>query len=323
MKKILLLILSVLIIAIFTCSLGGESSSGGGGGSTSSSSSSSSSTSSSDDMLSAVLDRIELDPTSIDNNGRINIKAFIKDGYDNIDYVNVYFFSPRQLTNNEGVRLWDWLDYDSVEDCFEGYIDIENYHEFGTWKIGEISIQDTDNKSCCYFIEPSMSNDHYSLSEYYGDPGEEVAEIEIIEVAVSNTTPDLDFPVMTGYTISPATVTDGETVNITVTITDTGGSGINGMYGGIRIDYFNGSKSSSTSGTDIGGGQYQCSIVMDSWYNDGIWYIDDIEIRDNADNITTYRYDDWINNDNLIMYHSDNENNYVITTFDVKSFVKN
>ena len=314
MKNSILIILSIFIIVVFSCPADGGSSSGGGGGADDTAS---------DEMLPAVIERIELDTISIDSSGTINIKVFIKDGYNNIDYVNVYLFSPRQLINREGVRLWDWLDYNTGEDCFEGSIDIENYHESGTWKIGEISVQDSDDHNCCYFIESSMSNTHYSLSEYYGDPVEEVTEIEIMEVNVTNTTPDLDFPEMTNYTISPFTVTDGDIVNVTIFVTDAGGSGIDDIYGGIGIDYPNGSKSSSKSGTHISGGQYQCSFNIDSWYNNGTWYIDDIEIKDNAGNKTTYKYDDWFDNDNLIRYYSDNEDNYVVTTFDVKSFVKN
>ncbi len=314
MKNILLLILTVFIIAIFSCSFGGGSSSGGGGNTGNPPETS--------DMLPAVIDRMELDTTNINTNGTINIKVFIKDGYDNIDYVNVYLFSPRQLINNEGVRLWEWLDYDVAEDCFKGSIELNTFHESGSWKIGEISVQDTDDKSCCYYIDSTLSNDYYSLSEYYGDPGDEVTEIEIIDVTVNNTTPDLDFPVMTAYTISPPEVNDNETVTITVDVSDAGGSGIDVVYVGISIEFPNGSHSTSSGCTDIGGGKFRYTNVMESSDEDGTWHIDDIEIRDNAGNITTYEFDDWIDNDNLIMYHSDNEDNYIVTGFDVKSFVK-
>ena len=170
-----------------------------------------------------------------------------------------------------------------------------------------------------------MSNIYYSLSEDYGDPGEEVTEIEIIEVTVSNTTPDLDFPVMTNYTLTPSTVTDGDTVTITVDVSDAGvTSGIGEVYAGVSLELpSDDSLGALTSCIDIGGGLYQGTFFMDNFYENGTWCVDEIEIRDNAGNITTYDYDDWIDNDNLIRYYSDNEDNYIVTTFDVKSFVKN
>lgn len=311
MKKIILILESILILfLIFSCSTPGSGSSSG-------------EKDSSKKNIREIVKNIEIAPDSIDTNGIINIKVFLKDDSPEINYICVYLYSPRELTNNEGVVLWESLSYDDVEGCFIGTININNYHESGIWKIGEVWIEDKDGNDYKYEIESSYSNDFYTLSRNLNDQYK-LTNLQIKELGVTNTTPDLDFPELNSYLLEPGIINGNGIVTITIKTKDNiGGTGISDVYAGIKIKYKDGSQSILTSGSyDIAIDSYICNITLRNSDQKGTWYIDEIELRDYAGNKISYKYDSFKNSSNLIKYLSDNNDNYQVTDFIIERVIK-
>ncbi len=312
MKKIIIILESLLILLlIFSCS---TPASGG----------LSEEKDSNKKNIREIVKNIEISPESIDSNETINIKVFLKNDSPEINYICIYLYSPRELLNNEGVVLWETLSYDDAEDCFKGTITINNYHETGTWKIGEIWIEDINDNDYTYEIISKYTKVFYTLSQNSEDQYK-ITNIQIKELAVSNTTPDLDFPELDSYSMEPGTINESGIVTITIKAIDNiGGTGIYDVYAGIVIDYMNGSQSILTSGSyDIVTNSYICNITLENNDKKGTWYIDEIQLRDYAGNETSYKYDSYKSNSNLIKFLSDNNDNYHVTGFIIERIIKN
>lgn len=313
MKKLIIIFESILVLfLIFSCSTPGSEGSYG-------------EKESSKKNIREIVKKAEITPLKIDANGTVNIKVFLKEDFPEINYICIYLYSPRELINNEGIVLWESLNYDDAEKCFIGTINIDNYHESGIWKIGGIWIEDINNNGYSYEINSLISPEFYIL-RHNSEDQYKLTDLQIKELNVVNTKPDLEFPVMLGdYSIKPDKIEGSGIATIIIKAKDNeGGSGIIDVYAGIKTENRDGSQSIQTSGFyDHDKGLYICNINLENSDQKGDWYIDEIELRDYAGNEITYKYDRHKSNNNLMKYISNNDDNYEVTGFIIKSLIKN
>jgi len=277
MKKIILVLKSLIILfIIFSCSTPGSEDS-------------SEEKESGKKNIREIVKNIEITPDSIDANGTMNIKIFLKDDSPEISYICIYLYSPRELINKEGIVLWESLSFDDTEGCYKGTINVNNYHESGIWRIGEIWIEDINDNDYTYEINSKFTKVFYTLSRNSEDQYK-ITNVQIKELTVSNTTPDLDFPELVSYFMDPGIINGNGIAAITIKAKDkNGGTGIRDVYAGISIDYLNGSQSILTSGSyDIATDSYICNINLVNSDKTGTWQIDEIQLRDYAGNETSY-----------------------------------
>jgi hypothetical protein len=106
---------------------------------------------------------ISLNPRKIKNRGKINIEARAKEKGSTVRGIVVTFYSPSKLKygREKGVEVYGYLDFNYKREIWEGFIEIESYHEKGIWKAGSINVYDDAENRTIYRIDYPSNDEYY------------------------------------------------------------------------------------------------------------------------------------------------------------------
>lgn len=274
-----------------------------------------------EDPESTILESIELLPSTIDGSGDVTIKIKLKNDM-SADFFVVELYSPTRMNSWGGAVLYTSLTYNSASGCYEDTLRIENYHESGIWKIGEIYIE-IGSEDYEYDIESDVSTTYYSV---YDEDEWEYKKTDFPidnQVNVINTNHDDINPTLVSIIdVTPDVINGSGLVSIIIDITDDGGSGLDVCWGGLSYFSQNSAHTTSTAFSYNGGtGYYELSISLDNDDENGTWYVH-IGLEDNAGNTTEYYYD----SDTSTQYFTveyDYDWNEIETNIPIKTITKN
>ncbi len=106
---------------------------------------------------------ININPRKIKNKGKINIEAIAKEKGSIVRGIVINFYSPSKLKygREKGVEVYGYLDFNYKREKWEGFIEIESYHEKGVWKAGSINVYDYAENRTTYRIDYPNNDEYY------------------------------------------------------------------------------------------------------------------------------------------------------------------
>jgi len=216
------------------------------------------------DTTAPVLNSISITPNPINAGETATITVNITDDVSGVNYIDI------EINNEEGEEMFGSY-YNDIEywtsignNTYTREFSTSQWDVGGQWYVDYVNIRDAaDNRTTL------NSSDE-----------------EIATFTVNSDTPDTTAPVLNSISITPNPVNTGETITVTVNITDDV-SGID--YIDIDIynaedNYITGLRGDISNWTNTNDDNYSKEFTISQWTTGGEWYVGAVYIRDNADN---------------------------------------
>ncbi|MDH5721664.1 MAG: DUF4215 domain-containing protein [Spirochaetia bacterium] len=183
-----------------------------------------------------TLSNLSVTPAAVDGAGTVTVSMDIADaGIDgNINYVHVHLFSPKSLISSDpwqpfGQTIKNQTLVNIGGSTWSGDIAISEFNEAGEWKISEIFIKtDTENKVGYLLWEGNEFENYYVYWNWGNDWNVDERKLTtILPLSFTHTTSTEDITSPSLVSVDLLEFNDGvDKVKITVTTSDTGGSGL-------------------------------------------------------------------------------------------------
>jgi len=215
-----------------------------------------------------VLNSLSVDPKVVNNGDSISITVNATDDISGIERIQIDVVNPQGKQGHTAFGLIsDWKNQGSGN--YLKKIKLTDWAVSGIWYVKAVNITDNAGNNFEYYNQVDSAYSKFT---------------------VNSATPDVTPPVLNDLSITPQIVNNGDSIGITVNVTDN----VSGIER-IQVDVVNpqGKQGHTAFGLisdwkNLGSGSFLKKIKLTDWAVSGNWYVKAVNITDNAGNNFEY-----------------------------------
>jgi|GEM_PF-741863 len=259
----------------------------------------------SQDVTAPQLTTITATPNSVNTYpATVTIRVNFSETGSGYQFGSASLCSPTRLTTGLGGSQISLSSLTSGAGYFQGTVNLQNYHEAGTWKVCSVYLADLAGNATNYYFSTYTSLVNYAVLTGSGfmDTGIPLGGA----VAVSGTTQDVTAPQITSITATPNSVNAyPATVTIRVNYAETGSGyqlGSIWLCSPTFLATGTGGSQIYLSSLTSGAGYFQGTVTLQNYHETGTWKVCSASVWDLAGNSASYSATSFVSTVNYALF---------------------